>query len=378
MAERITPEKALEKAKQEARGHLKIFIGYAPGVGKTFTMLQEGNRRKKYGQDVVIGYVEDHQRDETNDQIGTLEIMPRTKISYGTEGNFMEEMDTAAIIARAPFVALVDELAHTNAPGSKNKKRYEDVEELLEHGINVVSTLNIQHLESLNDVVMQITGVRVNETIPDYIVQRADEIVVVDLTPDALQNRLLRGNVYNVAKVPQALKNFFRKGSLSALRELALRQAAEEVDEELAEYMKNEGIRDNWRTAERIMVCIYPDKTAKKIIRSGARTAFRYKCPWYVVYLNYTGAFSRKTTKEEEDILEGQFKLARQLGAETEIIDTPDIAGTISEYANKNHISRIVIGYSKRVKFQAFVKGKTVGKLLRTVDSADILLVNVD
>lgn len=378
MTERISPEEALKKLKEETRGHLKVFIGYAPGVGKTFTMLQEGNRRKKYGQDVVIGYVEDHLREETNEQIGILEIVPRKKLGYGTEGNFMEEMDTDAIIARAPAIALVDELAHTNAPGSKNKKRYEDVEELLAHGINVVSTLNIQHLESLNDIIMHITGVRVNETIPDYIVQKADEIVVVDLTPEALQNRLIRGNVYNIAKVPQALKNFFRKGSLSALRELALRQAAEEIDEELSTYMKNEGIKDNWRTAERIMVCIYPDKAAKKLIRSGARTAFRYKCPWYVVYLNYTGAFSRKMTAEESVVLENQFKLAHQLGAETETIDTPNIAYTISEYANKNHISRIVIGYSKHVKFQAFIKGKTIGKLLRTVDSAEILLVNVE
>jgi two-component system sensor histidine kinase KdpD len=200
---RISPEEALEITTNQNRGCLKIFLGYAPGVGKTYAMLNEGNRRLKRGQDVVIGYVESHNREETDRQIDDLETVPRKKVEYN--GVVMEEMDTAAVIERKPYIALVDELAHTNVPGSRNKKRYEDVEEILNTGINVISTLNIQHMESLNDVIRNITGIAVRETIPDYIVDKADEVVVLDITPDALQNRLKRGNVYDLEKVPQAL-----------------------------------------------------------------------------------------------------------------------------------------------------------------------------
>ncbi|HEX9062450.1 MAG TPA: sensor histidine kinase KdpD, partial [Clostridia bacterium] len=231
---RISPEEALKIANYQSRGRLKVFLGYAPGVGKTYTMLNEANRRLKRGKDIVIGYVESHQRIETDNQIAGLEIIPRKKIEYN--GTVMEEMDTNAIIARKPQVVLVDELAHTNVPGSRYSKRYEDVEEILLHGIDVITTLNIQHLESLNDVIKEITGITVRETIPDRIVNQADEIVVVDLPPEALQKRLKRGSVYKLDKVDQALKNFFRKGNLNALREMALRQAAEEVDEDLLEY----------------------------------------------------------------------------------------------------------------------------------------------
>ncbi|HEY5583382.1 MAG TPA: sensor histidine kinase KdpD, partial [Ruminiclostridium sp.] len=205
---RLSPDQALEICNKQDRGNLKIFIGYAPGVGKTYSMLNEGSRRReKYGQDVVIGYVESHTRAETDSQIGELEIVPKKKIIHNNIE--MEEMDTEEIIARNPRTVLIDELAHTNVPGSKNKKRYMDVEEILCKGINVLTTLNIQHLESLNDVVFQITGIKVNETIPDHIVQSANEVVVVDLTPDALQNRMRRGNIYDLSKVSQALKNFF-------------------------------------------------------------------------------------------------------------------------------------------------------------------------
>ena len=360
------------------KGKLKIFIGYASGVGKTITMLQEGNRRIKYGQDVVIGFVEDYKRRETVEALGNLEKIPRLVISVDENGKKLEEMDTAAIIKRNPHTVLIDDLAHTNSSGSKNLKRYEDVMEILDKGINVISNMNIQHLESLNDIVLQITGIKVEDTLPDYIFQQADEIVVVDVTPAALQRRLVRGNVFEISRVPQLLKGSFRASCLSALRELALRHAAEEVDEDLEECMKEEGIKDNWRTTEKIMVCIYPDYSGKKLIRNGAKTANRYKCPWCVVHMNYTGPLSRKLTEKEEQLLESQFQLARQLGAETLYIDTPKIAEAISEYANENHISRIIIGYSKKVPIQAALKGKTVGKLLHTVNSADILLVNVD
>ena len=367
-----------EKNVEGERGRLKIFIGYASGVGKTITMLQEGNRRLGYGQDVVIGFIEDYNRKETLDAIKVLQILPRKIISIDDSGIMSEEMDVDAIIKRSPHTVLVDDLAHNNHLGSKNTKRYEDIEEILNSGINVITNMNIQHLESLNDIVYKITGIRVDDTIPDYIFQKAEEIVVVDVTPAALQRRLIRGNVFEIGKVAKLLKGLYKTSSLSALRELALRHAAEEVDEDLEACMKQEGIKDNWRTNEKIMVCIYPDSSGKKLIRNGARTANRYKCPWIVVYMNYTGALSRKTTAAEKELLESQFHLAKQLGAETLVVDTPKIAESISEYANENHISRIIIGYSKKVPIQAALKGKTVGKLINTVNSADILLVNVD
>lgn len=367
-----------EKHIEGEKGRLKIFIGYASGVGKTITMLQEGNRRLKYGQDVIIGYVEDYGRKETIEAIGSLETFPRKVVATDETNGKLEEMDVAGLIERNPHTVLVDDLAHTNQKGSKNLKRYQDVEELLEKGINVISNMNIQHLESLNDIILQITGLKVEDTLPDYIFQKAEEIVVVDVTPAALQRRLIRGNVYEISRVPKLLKGFYRSSSLSALRELALRHAAEEVDEDLEECLREEGIKDNWRTTEKIMVCIYPDYSGKKLIRNGAKTANRYKCPWCVVHMNYTGALSRKLTAAEEKLLESQFQLAKQLGAETLVINTPKIAEAISQYANENHISRIILGYSKKVPIQAALKGKTVGKLLHTVNSADILLVNVD
>lgn len=373
---RLSPEQALEICNKKDRGNLKIFIGYAPGVGKTYSMLNEGNRRRKYGQDVIIGYVESHTRAETDSQIGELEIIPKKKIVYNNIE--MEEMDTEKIIARNPRTVLIDELAHTNVPGSKNKKRYMDVEEILCKGINVLSTLNIQHLESLNDVVFQITGIKVNETIPDYIIQHASEVVVVDLTPDALQNRMRRGNIYDINKVPQALKNFFRKGNLNALRELTLREIAEEVDEDLAEYMKSEGIRDNWRTVERIMICISPSITAKKLIRRGARLANRYKCEWHVVTVDCTNHFAKKTSLKEQEMLYSHFQLAKQLGAETTTLEGKSVSEELAKWANEKHITQLFIGYPKRTKIEKLLRGSTVNRLIRRLNNVDIHLIAND
>lgn len=369
-------EKALNTNNDEKKGHLKIFIGYAPGVGKTYTMLTEGNRRKKYGQDVVIGYLESHGRIETDAQIGILELIPNKKIVYNKIE--MEEMDTDTIITRKPDTVLVDELAHTNVPGSKNKKRYQDVEEILGNGINVITTLNIQHLESLNDVVMQITGIKVKETIPDYIVQRADEVVVVDLTPDALQNRLKRGNIYDIEKVPQALKNFFRKGNLNALREIALRETAEEVDEDLAQYMKDEGIKDNWHTVERIMVAVSPNTFSKKLIRRGARLANRYKCEWYVVTVNCTNSFARKLSLKDRQVLNTHFKLAQQLGAETVTLEGKSVSEEIAKWSIEKHITQIFMGYPKRAKIETLLRGSTVSRLIKKLHNVDIHLISDD
>ncbi len=370
---RISPEEALKIANTQNRGRLKIIIGYAPGVGKTYTMLNEGNRRLKRGQDVVVGYVESHQREETDNQIGGLEILLRKKVEYN--GVIMEEMDTDAIVSREPYIALIDELAHTNVPGSKNKKRYEDVEEILNAGINVITTLNIQHMESLNDVVKQITGITVRETIPDYIVEKADEVVVVDITPDALQNRLKRGNVYNLEKVPQALKNFFRKGNLNALREIALRQTAEEVDEDLAEYMKEHGIRDTWQTVERVMVCISPSTSAKKLIRRGARIAKRYKCEWIVVSVDCTNLFAPKLTPKNKEMLDAHFKLAKQLGAEVITLTGKSVSGELSKFAQERHITQIIIGHATRTKLETVLRGSTVSKLLKQAKNIEIHVI---
>lgn len=370
---RITPEEALRIVNEKKRGYLKIFIGYAPGVGKTYSMLNEGNRRLKRGEDIAIGYIESHDREETMEQIGKLEVVPRKKIEYN--GIVMEEMDTEAVIARNPQRVLVDELAHTNVPGSKYKKRYEDVEEILDSGISVITTLNIQHMESLNDIVRKITGITVKETIPDYIVEKADEVVVVDITPDALQNRLRRGNIYNLDKVPQALKNFFRKGNLNALREIALRQTAEEVDEELAEYMNEHGIRENWYTVERVMVCISPALYAKKLIRRGARIARRFKCEWIVVSVNCTSIFDPKPSARDLEMLEGHLKLAKQLGAEIVTLTGKSISAELVKFAQKRHITQIIIGHSTRTKLQTFLRGSTVSKLLKKAKNIEIHVI---
>ena len=248
-----------------SRGTLRIYLGAAAGVGKTFAMLNEGRRRAEYGEDVVVGFVETHGRPKTAEQAVGLEVVPRRRVAY--RGATFEELDVDAVLARRPRVALVDELAHTNVPGSENEKRWEDVEELLAAGINVISTLNVQHLESLNDVVEQITGVPQRETIPDAVVRRADELQLVDLTPTALRNRLARGDVYPPERIDTALANYFRPGNLSALRELALAWLAERVDEALAEYRARHGIAEPWETRERILVALTGSTDGERLVR---------------------------------------------------------------------------------------------------------------
>lgn len=374
---RISPEEALKKAKEELsghkRGHLKIFIGYAPGVGKTYTMLNEANRRFERGEEIVIGYLETHGRKETESQIQNLEIIPRKKITYN--GVTLEEMDTEAVLKRRPKTVIVDELAHTNIPGSKYKKRYEDVEDLLNSGINVISTLNIQHLESLNDVIRQITGIKVAETLPDKIVETADEVEVIDITPEALQNRLKRGNVYKLENVDRALKNFFRKGNLNALRELALRQTAEEVDEDLEEYMKEHGINENWHTVERILVCISSNPSSKKLIRRGARRAKRYKCQWYVAYVNSTRLMEKKLTDYDKEMLHSHLKLANQLGAEVVELTGKSVSSSLAKCAMERHMTQIIIGHSKRSRLQKFLRGSTVNRLLNKTKDIEVHVI---
>lgn len=360
---RLTPEEALKLASEpKKKGKLKIFIGYAPGVGKTWTMLNEGNRRLQRGEDIVIGYVEAHGRAETDKQIASLPVIPRKKIEYA--GKIMEEMDTDAIIKRHPTTVLVDELAHTNVPGSKYVKRYEDVNRILEAGINVITTLNVQHFESLNDTIQQITGVVVRETIPDMIAENADEVVAVDITVEALLNRLKRGDVYKKENIDNALRNFFREGNLNALREISLRQTAQEVDYELEEYMKAHGIDEAWQTTERIMVCISPSPNAKKLIRRAALIARRYRAEWFAVAVESTSLLAAKWGRGEKEALESNFKLARELGAKTVTMSGRSISDELSRFAKEKHITQIVIGHSEKSIFQSSFTGTTTSKLL--------------
>src|SRR6202023_2202184 len=277
-----TPEQWLEKAAPEKKGGtLKLFLGYAPGVGKTYSMLSEAIRRKSRGEDIVIGIIETHGRKGVQELAAHLEAVPRKSMNY--KGTVFEEMDVDAIIARHPEVVLVDELAHTNIPGSKHRKRYEDVQEILAAKIDVLATLNIQHIESIAPIVRSITGIIVRETVPDWVPLTANETVMIDLTPEALQNRMKRGDVYSSDKVERSLKNFFRRGNLIALRELALRQVAEQVDRSLESYMEAEDIRKNWAVRERIAVCISGSPSGQYLIARGARMARRMDAELYVV-----------------------------------------------------------------------------------------------
>ncbi|MBA2676970.1 MAG: universal stress protein [Ktedonobacteraceae bacterium] len=368
-----TPDELLARVQREereaGRGRLKLFLGFAAGVGKTYAMLSEATRRKhESGQDVVIGYVETHKRKDTEAQIGSLEIIPRCKIEY--KGAAFEEMDTDAIIARRPTWVLVDELAHTNIPGSKNEKRYQDVIEILKAGINVETTLNVQHLESLNDTVYQITNVKVRETVPDWVLGEADEIVTVDITPRALINRLQRGDIYPLEKVPQALQNFFTEGNLSALREIGLREVASEVDRSVQTFREENQVSQQWLTQERVMVCISPDKPSDRLLRRGWRIASRLRADIVAVYVPLG-----KPTLEQQKILECDFALAGRLGVRIERTKGIGIAPALAEYAREYQVTQIVIGHSGRTRLQEFLQGSIINDLVRLVRGIDVLIV---
>ena len=370
---RPTPEELLARVIKEeravGRGRLKLILGFAAGVGKTCAMLAEANRRKhERGQDVVIGYVETHRRPDTEAAIGDLEIVPRKKIEY--RGAVFEEMDTDAVIARRPHWVLVDELAHTNIPGSRYEKRYQDVQEILDAGINVESTLNVQHLESLNDTVMQITGVKVRETVPDWVLGLADEIVNVDLSPRSLINRLQRGDVYPAEKVPQALQNFFTEGNLSALREIALREAAGQVDRSVQTYREEHQVQQPWQTQERVMVCISPDKPSGRLLRRGWRISQRLRADLVAVYVPIG-----KPTLEQQKVLEDDFALANRLAIKVERTEGKDIAQALADYALKHQVTQIVLGHSARTAWQELLQGSIVTKLIHLVRGIDVLLV---
>jgi two-component system, OmpR family, sensor histidine kinase KdpD len=362
---RPSPEALLEAARREDGrvGKLRIFVGAAPGVGKTYEMLQQAHARQKDGYDVVVGVVETHGRKDTEALLAGLEIVPHKHIDY--KGQSLQEMDLDAIIARHPQIVLVDELAHTNAEGSRHPKRYLDVEELMSHGIDVYTTVNIQHIESLNDVVAQITHVRVRETVPDAVFDRADAVELVDLTPDDLIQRLKEGKVYVPKQAERALEHFFSPANLTALRELALRRTADRVDDQLLTEMQAHAIQGPWAAGERILVCISEDPRGAGLVRYGKRLADRLHGPWVALYVE--SRRSLQLSDEERDRIADTLRLAEALGGEAITLPAGDrqIADDVIGYAQANNVTQIVIGKSTRTRWFEIVHGSVVHDLVR-------------
>src|SRR3982074_3181868 len=340
--QRPSPEALLETIRREESpaGRLKIFVGAGPGVGKTYEMLQQARARKLDGYDVAVGVVETHGRKETQALLEGLEVIPPRRIEYKGQG--LEEMDLDAVIARHPQIVLVDELAHTNAPGSRHPKRYLDVQELLSHGINVYTTVNIQHIESLNDVVAQITHVRARETVPDSVFDRADAIELVDITPDDLIERLKEGKVYVPRQAERALEHFFSPANLTALRELALRRTADRVDEQLLTHMQARPIPGSWAAGERILVCVSEDPRAAGLVRYAKRLADRLHGPWTALYVE--GRRSLQLSEEERDRIADTLRLAESIGGEGITMRSADrhIADDVIGYAQAQNVTQII------------------------------------
>ena len=365
------PEDWLEKASpaEKTKGSFKLFLGYAPGVGKTFAMLSEGIRRHARGEDVVIGVIETHGRKGIQELASQLEVVPRRKLEY--KGTLFEELDVEAIIARRPAVALIDELAHTNIPGSKHRKRYEDVQQVLAAKIDVLSTLNIQHMESIAPSVHAITGITVRETVPDWVPLMANETVMVDLTPEALQNRLRRGDVYNPEKVDQALKNFFRGGNLIALRELALRQVAEHVDRSLESYMAAKEIEENWLVRERLAVCISSNPSAQYLIARAARSSRRLDAEFYVIYVD----MGADQAPERKKSLAANIQFAEDLGAKVVQVKGRNIADAVAEVVRQKHITQVIFGRSAVKGLHRLFYLSAVHRFLREAPAVDVHIV---
>ena len=368
---RPSPDALLESAQSAQRAHLKIFLGAAPGVGKTFAMLEAAQARKREGVDVVAGIVETHGRAETEALLAGLEVVARRQISY--RDYMLEEMDLDALLARRPRLALVDELAHTNVPGSRHAKRYLDVEELLSAGIDVYTTVNIQHLESLNDVVAQITGIHVRETIPDRLIERADDVEVVDLSPDELLERLRDGKVYVPDQAQQAIGNYFRRGNLTALRELALRRTAERVDAQMQTYMQAHAIPGPWPAGELIMVCVSASARSLQLVRAARRMADRRHAKWLAVYVETPG--HGHLSDSQRDHVAQALHLAEQLGGEVVTIPGQSIADDLMAYARRRNVTELIIGKSVRSHWDEVWRGSLVHDIIRTSGSIDVYVI---
>ena len=375
---RPDPQALLRRVQEEEsrarQGKLKVFLGASPGVGKTFTMLETARAKRAEGLDVVVGIVETHGRPETARLLEGLEILPRRSLEH--RGTQLEEFDLDSALARCPALLLVDELAHSNAPGSRHAKRWQDVEELLGAGINVYTAVNIQHLESLNDVVAQITGVQVRETVPDSILERADEIELVDVTADVLQQRLREGKVYVPEQAGRAIERFFRKGNLIALRELALRRTAERVDAQMRGYMAEQGIRETWATADRLLVCVGPDAGAARLVRATRRMATRLHADWIAVYVE-TVRDQRLSPAEREDLLRG-LELAEELGGRPVTLSGHSVAEEILAYARAHNVTTLVVGKPRRPRWRELLRGSLLDALVRGSGTIEVLTLTGD
>ncbi len=350
---RPSPDSLLAKLNRGEQAKLRVYIGAAPGVGKTYQMLEDAHLLKKQGADIVVAVVDSHGREDTKAMIGNLECVPMRRIEY--RGVTLEEMDVDAIIARRPAIAIVDELAHTNVPGSKNRKRYQDVLDLLGAGISVITAVNIQHLESLNDVVTRTTGVRVRETVPDHFLRRADEVVNVDVSVDTLRTRLRQGKIYDVVKIEQALNNFFRKGNLSALRELALRQVATDQATKAHDYREREGL-EQAVIPEKVMVAMASRGSAKKLLRVGSRIAGRLASV----------------------ALQENIRFGEELGAKVIKLKSRRVADALINFARREGITHVVFGQTSRSRWDILLHGSIINRFLHEVRDATVQVVPLD
>ncbi|WP_442582276.1 DUF4118 domain-containing protein [Mesorhizobium sp. ASY16-5R] len=369
---RPSPDALLENAEREARGRLKIFLGAAPGVGKTYEMLMSGRARKADGVDVVIGVVETHGRKETGALVEGFEVVPRKTIDH--KGHALDEMDIDAILARRPALVLVDELAHTNATGSRHPKRYLDVQELLSRGIDVYTTLNIQHVESLNDVVAQITRVRVRETVPDSIIDMADDVEVIDLTPGDLIRRLNEGKVYLPTTAKHAIENYFSPGNLTALRELALRRTAQRVDEQLLSHMQTHAIQGPWAAGDRVLVCIDEHRRGPSLVRYARRQADRLRAPWTALHIETSR--SAGLSEADKDRLAETLRLAEQLSGEAVTLPGQHVAADIVRYAEANNFTHIVVGKPNKPRWREVFEGSIAHDLIRQAGDISVHVIS--
>lgn len=363
-----TPEQWLEETSPKKEALLKLFLGYAPGVGKTYSMLSEAVRRYSRGEDVIAGVVETHGRKPIAELVAKLPSLPRRRLEY--KGALFEEMDVDALVARKPAVAVIDELAHTNVEGSKHGKRYEDVIDLLDAGIDVLSTMNVQHIESMTPMVRSITGVTVRETVPDWVMQRVNEIVLADLTPEALRHRMERGDIYPVERAERALGHFFRPGNLIALRELALRQVTQVVDRSLESYLEKERVEQPG-IRERIAVCISSNPAAQYLIARGWRMAQATSADFVVLYVD----IGVDGNPQDQRTLRHNIEFAENLGAEVVKLKGDKVSETVAKYVREKHVTQVVFGHSATTGWRRYLYMSAIHKFLRDAPSVDVHIV---
>src|SRR5229473_5436141 len=373
--QRRSPESLLAKIKESEQARLRIYIGAAAGVGKTYRMLEEAHELQRQGLDIVLGLIEPHERAETEALIDGLERLPLKKTEY--RGAVFDELDVDAVIARRPAIAVVDELAHTNVPGSKNQKRYEDVLEILDAGISVITAVNIQHMESLNDTVARVTGVQVRETVPDCFFKRAKEIVDVDVSIEMVRTRLRQGKIYPVEKIQQALNNFFRKGNLSALRELALRQVATDQAAKAHDYRQREGL-EQAAIPEKIMAAMASRGSANRILRVGSRIAGRLASDWFAVYVETPREEPGRIDPHDHAVLQQNIRFAKDLGAKVVKLKGRRVADALIEFARQEGVTHVVFGQSARSRWDILIRGSVINRFLSEVRDATVQVVPLE